>query len=57
MVDRIYIVIAWFIIFWGAVSYVPSIKEWSDNHPVLVNVVFWVVFWLLGPAVIAFISV
>jgi len=53
MVDSIYLVFAWFIIFWGAVSYVPSISKWSDNHPVLANVVFW----LLGPVVIAFISV
>ena len=53
MVDNIYLIVAWWIIFWGAVSYVPSIKEWFDNHPVLGNVVFW----LLGPAVIAFISV
>ena len=53
MVDSIYLIVAWLIIFWGAVVYVPSIKKWSDNHPVLANVVFWV----LGPVVIAFISV
>ena len=53
MVDRYYLLVAWVIIFWGAVAYVPSIKEWSDNHPVLANVVFFV----LGPAVIVFISV
>ena len=53
MVDRIYLIIAWFIIFWGAAAYVPSIRRWTNNHPVLANLVFWG----LGPVVLVFISV
>ena len=53
MVDASYLGFAWFIIFWGSYAYVPSIRQWSDNHPVLAQLVFWV----FGSAVIVFISV
>ena len=53
MVDKLYLVIAWIILFGEAVLFVPFIKQWADNNPYLALVV-WAA---LGPMVIEYISV
>ena len=38
MVDAGYLVFAWFVIYFGAVTYIPDFSKWAENNP----------WWFLG---------
>ncbi|MDA8922051.1 hypothetical protein N9C14_02100 [Gammaproteobacteria bacterium] len=44
--------LAWMIILLGARAYIPSVKEWSEENPVL----FTVGLWIGGSSALALIS-